>query len=102
MKIYSKIKPGLLLHIINRLDEITERTDLIPEQNFIQCATLCMNEGKTFIPHYHIKKKRTYNEQIAQESWVIISGKVKCYFYDIDNKTILETPILSPGDASFT
>ena len=38
-KIYSKID-GRLLHVINRLTDITERTDIIPEDNFIQCATL--------------------------------------------------------------
>ena len=102
LKIYSKIKPDLLLHVVNRLDEITSRTDIIPEDNFIQCATLRMQEGKTFIPHYHIKKERSYKEQIAQESWIVVRGKVKCYFYDIDNETILNTPILNPGDASFT
>jgi len=102
LKIYSKINPELLLHVVNRVEDIIGRKDIIPEQNFIQCATLHMNKGKTFAPHYHIKKERSYKEQIAQESWVVISGKVKCYFYDIDNKTVLETPILKPGDASFT
>ena len=29
-------------------------------------------------------------------------GKVKCFLYDIDNKTVIATPILNPGDASFT
>ena len=36
-KIYSKVDPTKLLHIIQRLDEITEpRVDLIPEEHFIQ------------------------------------------------------------------
>lgn len=102
LRIYSKIHPNLLLHIINRVEEIIDRMDLIPEENFIQCATLKMNKGKTFTPHYHLKRERYYEEQIAQESWVVISGKVKCFLYDIDNKTVIATPILNPGDASFT
>ena len=99
-KIYSKVD-GRLLHVINRLKDIKERTILIPDNNFIQCATLKMEKGKTFEPHKHITKDRHYPEQIAQESWVIIKGKVKCIFYDLDD-TIIATPILEAGDASFT
>lgn len=100
-KIYSKVQPDKLLHIINRLSEIEGRTEVVPEENFIQCATLKMEKGKTFPPHKHITKERTYAEQIAQESWVVIKGSVKCIFYDIDD-TIIATPILYVGDASFT
>ena len=100
-KIYSKIEPDKLLHIINRLDEIEGRTEVVDENNFIQCATLKMEKGKTFPPHRHITKDRHYPEQIAQESWVVIRGSVKCIFYDLDN-TIIAEPILKAGDASFT
>ena len=99
-KIYSKID-GRLLHVINRLEDITGRNDIIPENNFIQCATLKMEKGKTFPPHKHKTKDRRYHNQIAQESWVIIRGSVKCTLYDIDDKIIAE-PILKVGDASFT
>jgi hypothetical protein len=100
-KIYSKVEEGKLLHIINRLSEIEKRTEVVPENNFIQCATLKMEKGKTFPPHKHITKERSYEAQIAQESWVVIKGSVKCIFYDIDD-TIIAEPILYPGDASFT
>ena len=100
-KIYSKIKPNKLLHIINRLSEIEGRNDIVPKENFIQCATLRMPKNKTFPPHKHITKDRHYPSQIAQESWVIIKGRVKCKFYDIDD-TLISEPILGPGDASFT
>ena len=100
-KIYSKLEPNKLLHIVNRIADIKERTILIPDNNFIQCATLKMEKGKTFEPHKHITKDRHYPEQIAQESWVVIKGKVKCIFYDLDD-TIIATPILEAGDASFT
>jgi len=100
-KIYSKIETDKLLHIINRLDDIVGRNDVVPEDNFIQCATLKMENGKTFPPHKHITKDRHYIEQIAQESWVVIKGKVKCKFYDI-NDTLISEPILEAGDASFT
>lgn len=100
-KIYSKVEEGKLLHIINRLSEIEKRSEVVPENNFIQCATLKMEKGKTFSPHKHITKERTYDAQIAQESWIVIKGSVKCVFYDIDD-TVIAEPILYPGDASFT
>lgn len=103
-KIYSKVDPNLLLHVIVRKEDIInqkERTEIIPSDNFIQCATLNLNNGQTFKPHKHIFKKKSYEKQIAQESWIVVKGKVKCIFYDIDDK-IIATPILEPGDASFT
>ena len=100
-KIYSKVD-GRLLHIINRIYEFQGRKEVIPEDNFLQCATLRMEKGKTFPPHKHITKDRHYPEQIAQESWVVIKGSVKCTFYDLDDTIISNDTILKAGDASFT
>jgi len=100
-KIYSKVDPNKLLHIIQRVNDISQpRVDLIPAEQFIQCSTLKMKKGKTFKPHKHIWKNRK-RDIIAQESWIVIRGSVKCIFYDLDNQ-IIATPILNPGDASFT
>ena len=100
-KIYSKINPDKLLHIIIRKDDIKPgRVDIVPEEHFIQCSMLNLEKNKTFRPHKHIWKERNRNI-IAQESWVVIEGSVQCFFYDIDD-TIIETPILYPGDSSFT
>ena len=98
---YSKIKPNKLLHVVVRKEDLKPgRKDIIPEEHFIQCSHLNMEKGKTFRPHKHIFKNRT-RDVIAQESWIVIQGKVKCIFYDLDD-TILVEPILNPGDASFT
>jgi cupin fold WbuC family metalloprotein len=100
-KIYSKVDPNKLLHIIVRKEDLTPgRVEVVPEDQFIQCALLNMEKGKTFKPHKHIRKERTRNV-IAQESWIVIQGSVKCIFYDLDDQ-IISTPILYPGDASFT
>jgi cupin fold WbuC family metalloprotein len=100
-KIYSKVDPNKLLHIIVRKEDLTPgRVEVVPEDQFIQCALLNMEKGKTFKPHKHIRKERTRNV-IAQESWIVIQGSVKCIFYDLDNQ-IISTPTLYPGDASFT
>jgi hypothetical protein len=103
-KIYSKINKEKLLHLIHRSQTITDETyreDIVDAENFIQCSYLKMPKNKTFKPHKHIFKNRHYDKQIAQESWVVIKGSVKCIFYDIDD-TIIATPILYSGDASFT
>lgn len=100
-KIYSKVEPEKLLHIIVRKEDLKPgRTEVVPENQFIQCSLLNMEEGKTFKPHRHIFKERTRNV-IAQESWIVVQGSVRCTFYDVDNEIISE-PILYSGDASFT
>ncbi len=103
--IYSKIEEGRILHIVKRLSEIeqqdADRIDIVTPDNFIQCSALNLNRGKTFKPHKHINKKRTHEKQIAQESWIVVRGSVRCIFYDLDD-TIIAEPILYAGDASFT
>lgn len=103
--IYSKVVEGRILHMIKRLSEIEQqiedRVDIVNPENFIQCSALKLKGGKTFKPHKHIFKERLYDKQIAQESWIVIRGSVKCIFYDIDD-TIIAEPILNAGDASFT
>ena len=101
IKIYSKTDIKKLLHIVVKKDEMLPgREDIVPEDNFIQCSMLNLEKGKTFRPHKHIWKERTRNI-IAQESWIVIRGSVKCIFYDTNNE-ILSEPILYPGDVSFT
>lgn len=98
-KFFSKIEPGKLLHLVNRLDEITDRTNIAPEDEFLQLASLKMRKGQTFKAHKHITLEKVTN--IAQESWVVIKGSVKCIFYDLDD-TIIAEPVLFPGDCSMT
>jgi cupin fold WbuC family metalloprotein len=103
-KIYSKLKQDTILHLIFRLEDNSKesnRQDIVDADNFLQCSYLKMPKNKTFKPHKHIFKNRQYDNQIAQESWVVIRGSVKCVFYDLDD-TIIATPVLYPGDASFT
>ena len=99
-KIISQVEPVKLLHLINRFDENGKRTDVAPEDQFIQLATLRMEKGKTFRPHKHIWKPGQ-PEVIAQESWVVIQGSVKVFFYDIDD-TLIGTEIINQGDCSMT
>jgi cupin fold WbuC family metalloprotein len=98
-KIYSKIEPDKLLHLVYRLTEINGRTNISPDNEFLQLASIKMKKGTTFKAHKHILYEKMSN--IAQESWLVIKGSVKCIFYDLDDSIIAE-PILYPGDISMT
>lgn len=106
-KIYSRIKPDLLLHIINYVEDIDKRCDLCPPEEFLQVATFKLMEGKTFQPHKHIKKLVAHD--ITQETWIILRGSVEMVLYDIDHRVyksgkppILERVKLQTGDCSIT
>ena len=98
-KIYSKIKPHTLLHIIYRLTDVDGRTNVVPDDEFLQLASIRMKKGQTFQAHKHIIHEKVTN--IAQESWLVVRGSVKCILYDLNDKIIAE-PILNPGDCSLT
>jgi cupin fold WbuC family metalloprotein len=99
--IYSRIDHQKILHIVVRQSEFTEpRQDLLGTENVLQCSALRLSKGTTFRPHQHLWK-RGPEMVIAQESWVVISGEVKCHFFDTDGKHLCDE-VLLPGDASFT
>jgi hypothetical protein len=98
-KIYSRIQSGVLLHLVYRMDEIKGRTNISPDEEFLQLASIKMQKGQTFKAHKHITVEKVTN--IAQESWLVIKGSVKCIFYDLDD-TIISEPVLLPGDCSMT
>lgn len=98
--LFSKVDPNVLLHIVNKQNEITEkRCDMTPEQEFLQVSCFRLNNGKTFRPHKHIENHR--HSTITQESWIVTKGKVKAILYDLDD-TILEEVVLYAGDCSIT
>lgn len=99
-KIYSKINPEKLLHIILRKGDVKkERMNIIEDEHFLQLAAMLLPCGKTFKPHKHVYSEKTTT--IAQESWVVIQGSVKAFLYDL-NDVVIETPILNAGDVSIT
>ncbi len=102
-EIYSKVRPDKqLLHFVVRNGSVAEgRTDLVNADQFIQCSALRLKKDTTFKPHKHNWKQPTNDYTIAQESWVVIRGSVRCFFYDLDG-TLLKEVDLFPGDASFT
>ena len=103
--IYSKLNPKKILHIVHRANEFYNieeghRKDIVDAKEFIQLSALKMKKGQTFKPHQHIWKDGE-KKVIAQESWVVVRGSVKCIFYDTDG-TIIKEPVLNVGDCSIT
>ena len=96
MRIYSKKKENLLLHIINRLDNISDgRRDLIAPDQFLQAAVIKHPKGKAFKRHQHLSCEKTV--RATQESWVVIQGSIKIFLYDINGEYLLEE-VLNSGD----
>jgi len=101
VKFYSKVEPTKLLHIICRTSQIKNtRTDVVDDEQYMQLAILNFQKGRTFRPHKHIFKD-VPPTSIAQESWVVLNGKVKVYFYDL-NDEILTIEEMNAGDVSIT
>jgi len=98
-EIFSKIKPEVLLHVVNKLADTPEgRKNLLSDDSSLQVAMY-----KGLDPSYGFKgpHKHTPNEKVVQttqETWFVFSGKLKINMYDLDNKKIAET-ILGPGDS---
>jgi len=99
-KIYSKVNPDTLLHMVLRKEEVqSERINVIDDGEYLQLAAMRLPKGKTFLPHKHVPCEKV--TKIAQESWAVISGRVKAVLYDLDDEIISEE-ILNAGDCSIT
>lgn len=100
-KIYSKVVEGKLLHFLIRRNDFADgRVDLINSDQFLQCAMLKHDKGKTFPAHQHIWNEWS-GKKISQECWVVIKGWVKVLYFDV-NGTFLQSYVLGAGDATFT
>ena len=78
-----------------------ELTFLVNREEGVVVDIRTEKEFKTsrIIDSKNLVKEKVTN--IAQESWVVIKGSVKCIFYDIDD-TIIEEIILEQSDLSMT
>ena len=95
---YSNIDLKVLLLSISRRSNISSnRTDLCPETEFLQCSSKILDKGVSFKPHKHNILHRETTK--TQEAWVFLSGSVLAKFYDVDDSLYLETK-LSAGDCA--
>jgi hypothetical protein len=101
-KVYSKIYPKKLLHVFVKPSDFKNNiTELTGHSSFLQCLGLKLFKGKKFNAHKHKKIKRPSFTSITQESWCVIRGSAKVFFYDFDG-TLLHTEKFKAGYASFT
>ena len=98
---YSKVDENILLHQLFKpnFKNGKHRINISPEHESLQVCHLGLVNNQTFKAHKHIFYKR--DMPMAQESWVVISGKVKIFYYDL-NDTIITTRIMSEGDCTIT
>lgn len=101
-EIRSKMTSEVLHYVIKFVeDNIKEqRVDIIPPKNFLQLSILKPESGKKFKAHKHIYKNID-RQVIAQESWIILKGKARAFFYDLDD-SLLEEVVLEQFDCSIT
>ena len=100
-KIYSKIKKNKILHIFFRPTKKNLRINISDEDQFLQLCYLNYDRNKKFRSHKHFWKKNIKNKIIVQESWLLIKGLARVYYYDLDDKFI-SSKTLKPGDISST
>jgi hypothetical protein len=104
-KIYSKVEDDVLLAIITRLSDFDKpRNEIVPVEEFLQGALICVEDGNSFRPHKHIWKdfnsQYGYNQIQTQECWFVHKGLIAAIIYDVDD-TIVKRIYLKEGDTCF-
>ena len=99
MILNSKInkKPLFLIEKFYKKRKLSERHDLTDYNHFLQVSFLKLKKGKKVNPHSHLNNFK--NTNISNECWLVISGRLKVKFYDIDD-TFVHEDILNKGDLS--
>ncbi len=95
----SKInkRPLFLVKKFSLQKKFKKREDLTDKEKFIQVSFLNLKKGMNFNPHFHLK--HTKQTSISSEAWIVMSGKLKVTFYDLDKTKVYED-ILNKGDIS--
>lgn len=91
-----------LLHLVYSASDFSDgMTELVDPCHFIQCMFLKMPKGKKFNAHQHKWKAVSNKQTVAQESWVVLKGSAKGFFFDTTGE-LLKDVILKEGDITFT
>ena len=91
-KVYSKVDNDKLVLALMRYDEISEyRTDLSPDEEYLQISGRKLEKGLKVKAHKHTPIER--KTDITQEAWVVFEGCIKGTFYDLDDSVLYETEI---------
>ena len=91
-RVYSKVDKDKLVLALMRYDEISEyRTDLSPDEEYLQISGRKLEKGLKVKAHKHIPIER--KTDITQEAWVVFEGCIKGTFFDLDDSVLYETEI---------
>ena len=91
-RVYSKVDKDKLVLALMRYNEISEyRTDLSPDEEYLQISGRKLEKGLKVKAHKHIPIAR--ETDITQEAWVVFEGCIKGTFYDLDDSVLYETEI---------
>jgi hypothetical protein len=87
MKIYSKIEPKKVLHVIKNVFDInTAREDLTPSNEFLQASIIKVSSEFKSAGHIHKEKISSSSNIITQEAWIVMSGSIQVKLFDLDKK----------------
>ncbi len=95
---------GTLCHKVIHFDALQRgeyRRDISLASEFLQLGVIVGPQGKDFRAHIHLERTVAHERFIAQESWVIIRGKVRANFYDEGGRFLISHD-LAEGDLSIT
>lgn len=96
---------GKLLHFTLGDQDFLElndsRSDIIEPSQFMQLSIMSFSTGRIFPAHAHLPREKTFADFRAQESWVVMSGKVQVTYFD-EEDIIITKEILGVGDCSVT
>jgi hypothetical protein len=95
IKVYSKVDPSLLLHVVSDLNIFSEeRVDISAESEPLQVSVSSLAIGHSPDDHSHLTRFFHEAELPIQESWFILSGTVLASYFDLDDSLIrqLELP----------
>jgi hypothetical protein len=100
-----KSAEGKLLHFTlgsqDFLDLDNSRVDVIEPSQFMQLSIMSLSIGRIFPAHAHLPREKTFADFRAQESWVVMSGRVQVTYFD-EEDAIIANEILGVGDCSVT
>ncbi len=103
-KIYSKVEPGRLLHVICDTNEPLEnRADLSEPQQWLQVSVMNLPPAKKVGPHIHNARAEAAPTipGITQECWIVLRGEIKAGLFDLDRSPLGQHALL-PGQILVT
>ncbi len=100
-KIYSKVNPSVLLHVIYTHEKSNEKTsvkkvyNLTEDEHNLQAMVFQMPAGTKSSPHKHNPQERKTSQ--THEALLLLEGSVELSIYDIDH-SFVDKVVLNEGD----